>query len=140
MPPHDEPIEKRPTYEELEEMLIAAWKANVQFLNMMGTAWIIIANAYGGDWSQASPLLGWQDSARRWREEYHTIIGRLPVPSDQVEEEMAWDTFSEKMDKAAAGGSDEPSIAYIEESVYLDEYLKEKYKLEEEVNDGQAQN
>lgn len=30
-------------------------------------AWGIIANAYGGDWSQASPE--WRKAAERWRDE-----------------------------------------------------------------------
>jgi len=33
-------------------------------------AWGIIANAYGGDWSKASPE--WREAAERWRDEHVT--------------------------------------------------------------------
>lgn len=34
-------------------------------------AWGLIANAYGGDWDQASEASGWKQAAERWRDEYH---------------------------------------------------------------------
>lgn len=40
----------------------------------METAWVIIANAYGGDWDQASKASGWKKAAERWRDEaWHRI-------------------------------------------------------------------
>jgi len=38
------------------------------------TAWGIIANAYGGAWSEASKASGWQVAAERWRDEYHNHL------------------------------------------------------------------
>jgi len=46
------------------------------------TAWGIIANAYGGDWDQASESSGWKKAAERWRDEYHK---HLPSASDDPE-------------------------------------------------------
>jgi hypothetical protein len=31
-------------------------------------AWGLIANAYGGDWDQASEASGWKRAAERWRD------------------------------------------------------------------------
>lgn len=37
--------------------------------HMLEAAWGIIANAWWGDWSKASPE--WQQAATRWRDAYH---------------------------------------------------------------------
>lgn len=47
-------------------------------------AWGLIANAFGGDWSLASPA--WLEAAQRWRDEYHR---HLPTLSDKIKEETA---------------------------------------------------
>ena len=36
---------------------------------LLELAWGVIANAYGGDWDQASD--GWRGAAERWRDNYH---------------------------------------------------------------------
>ena len=36
------------------------------------TAWGLIANAHGGDWSQASPE--WRQAAERWRDAYGAAV------------------------------------------------------------------
>ena len=38
-----------------------------QVIDGLELAWGLIANAYGGDWSQASPE--WHTAAERWRDE-----------------------------------------------------------------------
>jgi hypothetical protein len=35
-------------------------------------AWTVIANAYGGDWSQAAPI--WRAAAIRWRDRWHATL------------------------------------------------------------------
>lgn len=41
--------------------------------NSMELAWGIIANAYGGDWENATPE--WKEAAERWRDEHwHPFI------------------------------------------------------------------
>ena len=46
-------------------------------------AWGLIANAYGGDWDQASEASGWKKAAERWRDEYHR---HLPQSITETEE------------------------------------------------------
>ena len=84
MPPDDvddviDVIEERLlTQEELSEMLTTAWKANVEFLNMLEKADEIISRKYR-----------WLKSAAQWQDEYHKIVGRLPVSSiGYIEEEV----------------------------------------------------
>lgn len=38
-------------------------------------AWGIIANAFDGDWHQASK--DWKEAAIRWREEYHRVLKEM---------------------------------------------------------------
>ncbi len=46
-------------------------------------AWGLIANAYGGDWTQATPE--WRDAAGRWRDEYGRLAAaRAAVDPDGV--------------------------------------------------------
>jgi len=52
--------------------------------DMLETAWGIIANAWGGDWTQAN--LDWQRAATRWRDRYHQRLSKLHM-SDMVEPE-----------------------------------------------------
>lgn len=35
-------------------------------------AWVLIANAYSGIWSKASPK--WREAAERWRDAYHATL------------------------------------------------------------------
>lgn len=44
-------------------------------------AWVLIANAYGGNWDLASKE--WRDAAERWRDAY---IAELPTPPKTVEQ------------------------------------------------------
>lgn len=37
-------------------------------------AWVIIANAHGGNWDEASDE--WRAAAERWRDEYHKTFAR----------------------------------------------------------------
>jgi hypothetical protein len=47
-------------------------------------AWVLIANAYGGDWSKGG--YQWQRAAGKWRDNYHK---HLPPPTgDKVEEPL----------------------------------------------------
>jgi hypothetical protein len=57
MPPNPEPDDPTP------EGDLAYW------------AWTIIANAYGGDWSQAQPE--WRGAAERWRDAFHASIAEV---------------------------------------------------------------
>lgn len=41
-------------------------------LDMLQTAWGIIANANGGNWTKAEP--DWKEAAARWRDEYHAFL------------------------------------------------------------------
>lgn len=41
-------------------------------------AWTVIANAYGGDWSKATPE--WRDAATTWRDAYHDHLDHQPLP------------------------------------------------------------
>ena len=43
-------------------------------LDLLESAWGLIANAYGGDWDLASEASGWKKAAERWRDEYHKVI------------------------------------------------------------------
>ena len=40
-------------------------------MDLLESAWGIIANAGGGDWTTQTD--DWQRAAARWREEYHSI-------------------------------------------------------------------
>jgi hypothetical protein len=40
-------------------------------------AWGLIANAYDGDWGQATVASGWKPAAERWRDEYHRLLDAL---------------------------------------------------------------
>ena len=42
-------------------------------------AWIIIANAHGGNWEKASPE--WKAAAEKWRDAYHANKEARSVPS-----------------------------------------------------------
>ncbi len=42
-------------------------------------AWGLIANAYGGDWTLASPE--WREAAERWRDNYHASLRVLTSES-----------------------------------------------------------
>lgn len=46
--------------------------------NQLEMAWVIIANAYGGDWEKASP--DWREAAQRWRAVYHWQMGDSEIP------------------------------------------------------------
>ena len=52
--------------------------------DLIGMAWVIIANAHGGDWDVAPE--DWRNAARTWRDEYHAS---LPVSASDVEPEWA---------------------------------------------------
>jgi hypothetical protein len=60
-------------------------------LDLLETAWGIIANAGGGDWTRETP--DWQDAAARWRDRYHATL--VPDSLDALRlrriEEAAWD-------------------------------------------------
>ena len=45
-----------------------------ELLDLLESAWIIIANNGGGDWTKESAD-GWQDAATKWRDKYHAVIG-----------------------------------------------------------------
>lgn len=45
--------------------------------NLLETAWGIIANAFGGDWSKAGPE--WREAATRWRDQYFAME-KPPTP------------------------------------------------------------
>lgn len=56
-------------------------------LDLLELAWVIIANAGGGDWERESKE--WQEAAAKWRDDYHASIEsddtkRLDVPSRHV--------------------------------------------------------
>jgi hypothetical protein len=55
-----------------------------QPLDLAETAWGIIANAGGGDWTKETQE--WQDAAARWRDAYHAALdaAQEPVPSAEV--------------------------------------------------------
>lgn len=40
--------------------------------NMLEAAWGIIANAFHGDWDQATPQ--WREAAENWRDAYHRTL------------------------------------------------------------------
>lgn len=52
--------------------------------DLLDSAWGIIANAYGGDWSKADPI--WQAAANQWRNNYVKIPGKTkskdPLPTN----------------------------------------------------------
>lgn len=49
---------------------------NANLMASMETAWGIIANAHGGDWSKAAPE--WKRAAERWRDEdWHVALDAL---------------------------------------------------------------
>ncbi len=50
------------------------WKfqSGANELDLLETAWGIIANANGGDWEKASPE--WREAAARWRDQYHAKL------------------------------------------------------------------
>jgi len=41
---------------------------------LLGLAWGLIANAYGGDWGDAPTISGWKEAAERWRDRYHATL------------------------------------------------------------------
>lgn len=42
--------------------------------SMLEAAWGLIANAFGGNWNDASPE--WREAAERWRDAYHDALRR----------------------------------------------------------------
>jgi len=61
-------------------------KENESLWDEIEWAWTIIANAYGGDWDLASEASGWKSAAERWRDKYHTLLGKYkPVREEETE-------------------------------------------------------
>lgn len=52
--------------------------------DLLEMAWVLIANAYGGDWDKAHTC--WRATAQKWRDEYHAT---LPEASDEPESPAA---------------------------------------------------
>ncbi|MDE1904893.1 MAG: hypothetical protein KGH75_00400 [Rhodospirillales bacterium] len=44
--------------------------------DLLGSAWGLIANAHGGDWTKASDE--WREAAEEWREDFHAWLGVHP--------------------------------------------------------------
>ena len=51
--------------------------------DLLEMAWVIIANAYGGDWDLASEASGWKRAAERWRDVYHKTLS-TPAAEDSL--------------------------------------------------------
>jgi len=50
---------------------------------LLELAWGLIANAFGGDWTKATPE--WQGAAERWRDAYHQSIDEAkPKPKPDI--------------------------------------------------------
>lgn len=48
---------------------------NARLMDALETAWMLIANASGGDWDRERPE--WVEAAKRWRDdEWHTALDR----------------------------------------------------------------
>lgn len=47
-------------------------------MQMLETAWGIIANASGGNWAKETPQ--WRDAARKWSDAYHLLIKKYAGP------------------------------------------------------------
>jgi hypothetical protein len=57
----------------------AEWRGNRKLLDLLETAWNIIANAGGwDDENVASP--GWKAAAERWRDVYYEVLNGIPIP------------------------------------------------------------
>jgi hypothetical protein len=59
----------------------APWKLEQpsEDYDLEAMAWVIIANAHGGDWDSASEE--WRNAARKWRDEYHaSFLSDVEVP------------------------------------------------------------
>jgi hypothetical protein len=60
---------------ELEDRIEVLEAEVAVLLDGMETAWGIIANAHGGDWSKGSPH--WVEVAKRWRDDHwHQALAR----------------------------------------------------------------
>lgn len=55
------------------EEITALQETRWSYLDALESAWGIIANSYGGDWTNGSP--DWKKSAAKWRDEWMKIIG-----------------------------------------------------------------
>ncbi len=51
--------------------------------DLVESAWGIIANAGGGDWTTQTD--DWQKAAAVWRERYHRYLDMFEQPSSEVE-------------------------------------------------------
>lgn len=48
----------------------------VRLEGLLEMAWVIIANAGGGDWGKELP--DWRAAAERWRDDYHREVPGAP--------------------------------------------------------------
>ncbi len=55
-------------------------------------AWVVIANANGGDWQSAS--VEWREAAERWRDEYHETL-RAMDGKDSAEQD--WHSIARQL-------------------------------------------
>lgn len=70
------------------ERLDAVDEGTTRRMDLLETAWVIIANAQGGDWEKATPE--WKAAAERFREAYHaelkTVLPYRPeLPIEECE-------------------------------------------------------
>jgi len=58
-------------------------KVNGPTDDLLETAWVIIANSYGGNWDMAGK--DWREAAERWRDKYHETLPPVSDVPDPVE-------------------------------------------------------
>ena len=54
-------------------------------MDLLETAWGIIANACGGNWDDAHNHPDWKAAAKRWRDDYHAQLDKYLKDAVSVE-------------------------------------------------------
>lgn len=51
-----------------------------EMMDLLETAWGVIANAGGGDWTKESR--DWQEAAAKWRDRWHDLLRQTRAPPE----------------------------------------------------------
>jgi hypothetical protein len=64
--------------DDLEASLAAHPTSDERLMDLLSTAWGVIANVSGGEWPQQSP--DWQAAAARWRDAWSAVVFKTITP------------------------------------------------------------
>lgn len=76
-----------PEPDEIQELIVKLGEELLFRDDLLYSAWVVIANAWEGDWSKAP--VEWQEAARRWRDRWHAEM--QPIAEKAMFEPLSYE-------------------------------------------------